>query len=123
MWIVRRSPGICAPVSKASRHPEVDQERSPALEPDDQILAATLDGFDTFSLEVPRDLLRLERPGQPRVADLDTCEAAAAQDRLETRANRLDLGQLGHRASVARALRPRSRARSGAPAAPRPRSR
>ena len=45
-----------AHVPQAPRHPEVNQQNPTALEPDNQILAAPLDGGDTLTLELGRDL-------------------------------------------------------------------
>ena len=84
-------------VQEVPRHPEVDQENATALEPDDQILAAPLERRDALARELGRHLGRILGPRQPRVFDLDVLEAAADEHRLEPAANRLDLGQLGHR--------------------------
>jgi hypothetical protein len=96
-------------VPKASRHPEVDQERATAVEPKNQILAAPLDGGDGLALELGSDLERLERADEPRVEDVDVLEAPPDERGLELAANRLDLGQLGHTASVATSSGSRSR--------------
>ena len=53
-----------------SRHAEVDDERAPALEPDEQVLAAPVDRRDLLADERVGDESRLDRPGQPRVEDL-----------------------------------------------------
>src|SRR5215208_8128194 len=90
-------------VQKVPRHPEVDQENATALEPNNQILAAPLERFDALADELGRDLGRVLWPRQPRVFDLDVLEAASDEHRLEPAANRLDLGQLGHRPSLAMA--------------------
>src|SRR3954452_8726374 len=97
-----------AHVPQAPRHPEVNQENPTALEPDNQILAAPLDGGDALTLELGRDLQRLERPDEPRVGDLHALEASTDEHRLELAADRLDLGQLRHPATGA------SRGRSAA---------
>ncbi len=90
-------------VTQAPRHPEVNQEYATAFEPKNQILAATLDRLDPLTLEVRRDRARLERPGQPFVEDVDPLERAAGEGWGEPAANSLDLGQLGHACSLARA--------------------
>ena len=92
-------------MAQAPRHPEVNQEYSTAFEPKNQIFAATLDRRDALSLELVGDPVRVERPHEPRVGDLDPLEPPPDEHRLEARANRLHLGQLGHAASVAGALR------------------
>jgi hypothetical protein len=84
-----------------SRHPEVNQENTLTLEPNNQILAAPIDGCDTLAHELGRHLDRVLGPRQPRVVDLDVVEAPADEHRLESTADRLDLGQLGHASSVA----------------------
>src|SRR3954470_1053706 len=88
-------------VQKVPRHPEVDQENATALEPNNQILAAPLDRFDALADELGGDLGRVLRPRQSRVFDLHVLEAASDEHWLEPAANRLDLGQLGHRPSLA----------------------
>src|SRR3954469_8895543 len=92
-------------VQEVPRHAEVDQENAPALESNNQILAAPLERFDALADELRRDRGRVLRPRQPRVFDLDVLEAASDEHRLEPAANRLDLGQLGHRPSVAMSRR------------------
>src|SRR5215207_2126952 len=47
-------------------------------------------------------------PRRARIEDLDTVEPPADEDGLEANSNRLDLGQLGHGASLAAALQRRS---------------
>jgi hypothetical protein len=78
----------------------VNQESPTGLEPNNQILAATLEGFDAFTFELGGDRGRLERPDEARIIDLDALEPTADQVRLERETNRLDLGQLGHQAIV-----------------------
>ena len=87
--------------SETPRHTEVDQERAVALEPDNQIFAATIDRRDTLALKLGRDLLGRKRPGEPLVEDLDLLEGAAGECRREACADGLDLGQLGHAPSLA----------------------
>src|SRR5438874_7499941 len=99
--------GAAQRVAQAPRHSEVNQESATRLEPDNQILASTLDGADAFALEFGGDSLRLERPYEPRIVDLDAVESPPDQVWLEHETDRLDLGQLGH-------LRRSSRARSAA---------
>lgn len=82
--------------AKAPRHPQVNQERKPALQPEDEVLAAALDGLDTVAFELLRHLEQVVRSRQSRVEDLDTRERAAFESRRELRADRLDLGKLGH---------------------------
>jgi hypothetical protein len=74
----------------------VNQENATALEPDNQILAATLDRDDSLVLELGRHRLRVERADDPGIRDLHLLEAAADECMLEARADGLDLGQLGH---------------------------
>src|ERR687895_1261413 len=89
-------------VTKRPRHSEVDQEYTTGTKPNNQILAASLEGLDDLSVQLGRDLVGIERPRQPRIGDLDPLEPPPQECRLEARANRLDLGQLGHGGSVAR---------------------
>jgi hypothetical protein len=79
----------------------VNQERATRVEPDNQIFAATIDNCDAFAVELVRDLERVERTGQPRVADPNVLEDPAFQNWRKPPADGLDLGQLGHRRTVA----------------------
>ena len=81
-------------------HAQMREQRAAALEADDQVLAAPLDGGDALALELGRDLARVVRRGQPVVADLDLLEPSPLEDGRKPGANRLDLGQLRHAASV-----------------------
>ena len=83
-------------VTKAPRHPEVNQENPTALEPDNQILAATLQRGHAFAFELGRDRIGLVGPHEPCIADLDALEHAPLECGCEQPAHRLDLGQLGH---------------------------
>src|ERR1700751_5590593 len=85
---------------EASRHPEVDQENTTALEANNQILATPLDRRDTFSLELGRHLGRVVRTHEACVVDGDALEAAAHEHRLELPTDALDLRQFRHPASV-----------------------
>src|SRR5215207_884436 len=95
-------------VSHRPRHAEVDQKHTIGFEPNNQILAAPLEGCDGLSLEFCCDLAGLHGPGHAWIENLDAVEAPTDEEGLETNANRLDLGQLGHGASLARASRDRS---------------
>src|SRR5262249_40522600 len=92
-------------VPQAASHAEVDQERAAGLEPDYQVLAATVDRLDALAGQLGGDLERVERAGQARVEDLDPVESAADERGLEPAADGLDLGQLGHGARVVRPAR------------------
>ena len=83
-----------------ARHPEVDQQRTARLEPDDQVLAAAVDLRHALALELPRHVEAVERTGQPRVDDLDPVEPSALERRREPDADGLDLRQLGQLAHV-----------------------
>jgi SAM-dependent methyltransferase len=74
----------------------VDEEPEAALETEEQILAATLDGDDGVAFELLRDLEQVGRARQAGVEDLDAGERAPHEPRLELRPDRLDFGQLGH---------------------------
>src|SRR2546428_10998216 len=95
-------------VAQASRHPEVNQESTTRLEPDNQILASALQRADAFALELGGDRLRLERPDEARAVDLDAIQCPPNQARLPHETDPLDPGQLRH-------LRRSSRDRSYAP--------
>jgi hypothetical protein len=79
----------------------VNEQRATGLEPNNQILAATIDQRDALAVELVRDLERIERPRQTWIGDPDTLEAPPFEHRRELPANRLHLGQLGHGRTVA----------------------
>ena len=70
------------------------------LEPDNQILAATLDRRDALALELSRHLGRLVRTHEARVVDRHPLEAPADERGLKLPADGLDLRQLRHAARV-----------------------
>jgi hypothetical protein len=79
-------------VPQTPSHSEVNQESSPRLEPNDQILATALEHRHPFALELGSDGGRLERPHESRISDLDAVEAPPDEMRLELETDRLDLG-------------------------------
>ena len=83
-------------VPQAPRHPEVNQKSPSRLEPNNQIFATAFERCHSLAFELGGDGARLERPHQPRIADLDAVESPSDKVRLELEADRLDLGQLGH---------------------------
>src|SRR3954463_12873060 len=98
MCIVRQRPVRGA--QEASRHPEVDQENTTSLEPNNQILAAPLDGRNPFPFQLGRHLGRLVWAHETRVVDAHPLEAPPDERGLELPADALDLRQLRHTASV-----------------------
>jgi hypothetical protein len=74
----------------------MDEEVTPALELDNQILAAAADRPNLLALEGGRDRLRRLGSRESRVGDLDTLEPAPRETRLEPGADRLDFWELGH---------------------------
>jgi len=90
-------------VVKRPRHSEVHQERATRLEPNNQILAATIDQSDALTLQLSRNVDRIERARQPRIRDPNLLEDPTLEHGRKPPANGLDLGQLGHRCTVARA--------------------
>ena len=105
--------------AQAPRHPEVNQENPTRFEPNNQILAAALQGGDSLAFELGRDLARIVGPGQAGSEISTRSKRAPDEVRLEPGADRLDLWQLGHAASVATRLRPRSASRARSDAAVR----
>src|SRR2546430_17376601 len=97
MWVVRKRPLRSA--LEASRHPEVDQENTPALEPNNQILAAPLDGRDPLSFQLGRHLGRLVRAHEARVLDPHPLEAPPAKRALDPPPDALDPRQRRHAAN------------------------
>jgi len=69
----------------------VDQENSTALEPNNEILAAPLDGPYAFSLELGCHLDRVVGTDEARVVDGDAVEATTDERRFELPPNALDL--------------------------------
>jgi hypothetical protein len=88
-------------VHEVSRHPEVNQENATRLEPNNQILATAIHGDDSLAFQLGGDSDGVERASEAGIEDLDTLEASAHKYRLEPCSDRLDLGQLGHKASLA----------------------
>ena len=79
----------------------MNQESPSRLEPNNQILAAPVDGDDTLALELSSDDVGIERTCQPRVRDLDPLEPPPLEDGRETAPDALDLGQLRHANTLA----------------------
>jgi len=77
---------------KASRHPQVNQQSASGLEPNDQILAATLERSHLLAFELGGDSDGLERTHEARIVDLDAVEPPPDEVRLELSSSRLDLG-------------------------------
>ena len=92
-------------VAEASGHPQMDQENAVGLEPEDQILAAPLDGRHALALQLRGDRVGVIRPHEPRIGDLDAVEPTSGENGLQAAANGLDLGQLGHRSRLDSAAR------------------
>ena len=88
-------------VPEASRHPEVDQEHPTRFEPNDQILAATLDRLDALADELGGD--DLGREGRTSRGSLIVAldDLRALEHGRDAGADGLDLGQLGHASSLA----------------------
>ena len=71
-------------------HPEVNQENTTAFEPNNQILAASIECRDHLSLELGGYSGGIRWPGEALVEDLDALQAATYELRLEARADGLD---------------------------------
>ena len=56
--------------AEASRHPQMNEQAAPALEPDEQVFSPPLDSNDGVPLELLADLEEVVRPSQPRIEDL-----------------------------------------------------
>jgi len=61
----------------------VNQENAIRLEPNNQILAAAIDGDDSLAFQLGGYSGGVERAGEARIVDLDALETPAHQDRLE----------------------------------------
>jgi hypothetical protein len=90
MWIGVES--AARRMLERARHPQMNKEVPPALESDNQILAATAHLADALTLERGRDELGGLWSRQPWVADRDALETAPCQRRGEPLTDRLDLG-------------------------------
>jgi hypothetical protein len=105
MRIVAHELGAAAPVQQVPRHSEVDQQNSTGIESDNQILASAIDGGDSLPFQLDGHTGGVERAGETRIEDIDALQAPAHECRLESCADGLDLGQLGHLPSVAASRR------------------
>jgi hypothetical protein len=79
----------------------VDQQNSTRIESDNQILASAIDGGDSLPFQLNGHTGGVEGAGKARIEDLDALQAPAHERRLESCADGLDLGKLGHEPSVA----------------------
>ncbi len=86
----------CREVEQRAGHPEVHNERPAALQPPQEVLAASLDGRDPLTHERIRHEARRDGPRQPGVGDLGARDGRAFDERRDPAADGLDLGQLGH---------------------------
>ncbi len=98
--LVRDLLGTRAPVPERAGHTQMDDECEPALQANEQVFATTIEHLDPLAAQPGRELIRWDRPGQPRVVYLDTDDLPAGEQRLEPAADRLDLGELGHPSSL-----------------------
>ena len=89
----------CCP--KAPRHTEVNKESSPALEPNNQILAATIDRCDALAFDLGRHEIGRERTHETGIENGRLRDPSPDEDRCDLSAHGLDLGKLRHCASVA----------------------
>ena len=112
--------------AEAAGHPEMHDERAAGVQAQHEILPAPLDGRDALAFELGGDDHGIERPRQPRVADLDALEGPsrrgsargsrgrsrlrAAQARTSSTIGR-GSGRLRRRARTRRARRSRGRGR------------
>jgi len=90
MWIVGQL--SLRRVPKTPSHPEVNQQSSPRLETDNQILAAAVERRHSLAFELSGNGSGLERAHEPRIVDVDAVEPPADQVRLELESGRLDFG-------------------------------
>jgi hypothetical protein len=75
----------------------MDEEVSPAVELDNQILAATANRADAFAFKLPCYHLGRLGSRESRIGDDHALEGPAREARLESGTDRLDLRKLGHR--------------------------
>ena len=74
--------GPISRVRKSSSHPEVNQENQTALEPNNQILTAPINGRDALARELRSHLCGIDGTRQPGIEDLDIIEPATDQPRF-----------------------------------------
>src|SRR4051812_9610094 len=89
-------------MQQRSRHPEVNQQSAPGLEPNNQILAATIDLRHALALELTCDLEGVERTREARIGDLHALESPAFQRGRKPAADGLYFRKFGHGTTVAR---------------------
>jgi hypothetical protein len=78
-------------VQESPRHPEVNEQRTTATKPHNQILAAPLEGLDALAFEPGDYIVGRKRARQPRIEHADSREPAPDEQRLEASSDRLDL--------------------------------
>lgn len=86
---------------QATAHPEMDRQPLATLDPDQQVLAAPLEGLDPPPGE-RAERAAVEPLSQSLRPDLDALDPAPDEARLEAAAQDFDLGQLGHGAILCR---------------------
>ena len=101
--VLRKVAPGCVP--ERPGHAQVDDERPPAGEPPEQVLAPAVERHDPFPDESVRDEHRVDGPGEAGVDDLGGRDRRPLEHGREAAPDRLDLGQLGHPAIV-RTARP-----------------
>jgi hypothetical protein len=79
-------------MSQGPRHPEVNKESPSRFEPKNQILSAPIDGRNSLTLELSRDLLGVNWTRQTGVRDPDMLERPPLEDRGKPAPDALDLG-------------------------------
>jgi hypothetical protein len=83
---------IAVRVQELPSHPEVNQENPTTFEPNNQILAATVETRDPLADKLVSDLGRFEGTRQAWIEDLHAVEPAPDEPALELRTNSLDFG-------------------------------
>jgi hypothetical protein len=74
----------------------VNQQDEIGVEPDNHILATSIDRRDALTFELGLHDSRIDWTRQPLVEDLDRCKCPAGEDRRQLGPDGLDLGQLRH---------------------------
>src|SRR5262245_12176653 len=98
-----RRPGT--DVQDVPRHSEVDQESPTSFEPDNHILAASIDGCDALALQLDRYLESVEWTSESWISDLDVLERAAHEQGREPATDGLHFRKLRHRTRVVGGVR------------------
>ena len=87
-------------VEQVAGHAQVHEQEHLAGGLEDEVLAPPVQALDLAALERVAQRLRVQRLTPARVQNLERAQRAPLHERREAAADRLDLGQLGHRVAA-----------------------